>query len=167
MKIRIPEISKNGCIKFYRWEFDRLKQLTNTEYRLYLFYRQAVRWDPTKAGFGTILISYQALRNRYFDIPGWSKTTIQVAHDGLIKKGFIRRDKDDFIHVENMRMFQSTVRLAHQMFNLLVQGVQPTEANVQLAEQIDSNNLQKSIQDLAQKKTIPPIDVPPDEHSAV
>ena len=158
-------MARKGCIKFYRWEYNRLMKLSNLEYRLYMFYRQIVPWDLKNKHFGSTSISLSAIRLGYFsDIPGCSITMLQEARIGLIEKKFLRADENDFTHVDNMRIFQLRVPVAEQMFRLIEKGVQPTEEYIRRAEGLPIKEVRQMCQELAQKFSISSTPVPPAEH---
>ena len=165
MKIPIPKMKRKGCIKLYRWEFDLLKKLTDPEYRLYIFYRQAVDWDKKHERFGSILISLRGLHSEYFNIPDWSLAKLSRVRRKLIEKNLLRL-ADDYIHVENMRIFQEKVVIAEQLFKQLERGIPVMEADVQLMKQMGVNTIKELTQKLAQKMDISKSTVPPTKHSA-
>lgn len=148
-------MKKKGCIKLFRWEVDREKQLTDAELRLYLLFRRLVDWDRRHEHFGTVKISIRELHSQYLNFVGWSVTKISVATNSLIKKGFLKRLEHRYICVENFRVFHAKVWVAEQLFALMEQGVQPTEQDVLQAEQTDPNDIYRRRQELAQKFKVP------------
>jgi len=83
----------------------------------------------------------------------------------LIEKNLLRLT-DDYIHVENMRIFQEKVQIAEQLFKQLERGIPVMEADVQLMKQMGVNKIKELTQKLAQKMDISKSTVPPTEHSA-
>ena len=148
-------MKKKGCIKLFRWELTREGQLTDAELRLYLLFRRLVDWDKRHEHFGAVKISIRELHSQHLNFTGWSVTKISVTLNSLIKKGFLKRSTDRYIHVENFRIFHAKVPVAERMFLLLEQGVQPTEQDVLQAERTDPNDIYRRRRELAQKFKIP------------
>lgn len=126
----------NGCIKLFRKEIEKEKQLTDPELRLYLLYRRLVDWDHRhKETFGTVKISIKSLKAQYLPEKNWSVGKISEATNQLIAKGFLSRVSGSRIAVQNFWLFQERVQRAEHAFQLIEKGVQVDETNLRALEQ--------------------------------
>lgn len=129
----------NGCIKLFRKEIAKEKELTDPEFRLYLLYRRLVDWDHRHTEtFGTVKISIKALKAQYMPEKNWSVGKISEATNQLIAKGFLKRVSGSRIAVENFWLFQERVQRAEHAFQLIEKGVQVTETNLRELEQANA-----------------------------
>ena len=127
----------SGCIKLFRKEIEREKQLDDPELRLYLLYRRLADWDPRhKETFGTVKLPIRAIKSSCLPEKNWSVGKISETTNRLIAKGFLKRLPANRIAVENYWLYQERVQRAERAFQLIENGVQVTEANIRQLEQI-------------------------------
>jgi hypothetical protein len=125
--------------------------MTDQEYRLFDVYVTNARWDKRdKERYGIVEnLSLQDIHDEY--LPNWSRSKISETRKSLVKKKFLTKLPKNKTLVENFWIYQAQVREAEQGFRLMEQEIQPTEQNIQQAEQQDIAKLKTEIKNVADK----------------
>ena len=141
-----------GYIRQYRYiALIYNKNLTDQECRLLDMYACLVCWDiKNKERFGTVSeLTIKDIHDEH--LPSWSTGKISGVIKSLIKKGRLTRLPKKRMRVENFWIYQASVQRAEQGFQLIEQGIHPTEQNVRLAEEKQFEDLQKEKQKMLDK----------------
>ena len=155
-----------GFIRQYRYiALIYNRNLTDQECRLLNVYACLVGWDiKNTEHFGVVKeLTIEDIHQEH--LPSWSTGKISGVIKSLIEKGRLTRLPKKRMRVENFWIYQAKPQQAEQAFQLIEQGIQPTEQNVQLAEEKQFEYLQKEKQKLLDKFNPFSKNVQPNEQS--
>ncbi|MFZ2149663.1 MAG: hypothetical protein WAV15_00715 [Minisyncoccia bacterium] len=141
-----------GYLKLYRYiALEYKKRMTDQEYRLFDVYVTNARWDKRdKERYGIVEnLSLQDIQDEY--LPEWSRSKISEIRKSLAKKKFLTKLPKNKTSVDIFWIYQAQVREAEQGFRLMEQEIQPTEQNIQQAEQQNVAKLKTEIKNISDK----------------
>lgn len=139
--------------------FVRLAELTDAEQRLYFVYIALAPFeDGPDRKAGVVDVTYEQLLA--VPLKTWSKGKISRTLTPLIEKGFLSKVGKRLIKVNHYPLYKAKMKEMKLIFLIMKPGIPLTEQDVLLAKQKPLMELKQASKDLAQKFTIPKIDVP-------
>lgn len=132
----------------------RMKHLTDREKVLLIHCIAMAGWDQkNKKTYGVVKKTIRKIKTE--QLPNWATGKISEVINLLIKKGFLAREKSGELIVVNYWIYRSKPHKAELAYQLVEQGIQPTEQNVQDYEQSCGIEVKNTISNIATILAIP------------